>query len=271
MSVTKSYCICSIPRSGSSLLSSALRTTEVAGRPAEHFNDWFFNKHLRACHEIGWLNRFRFELQTLRKKNYKFFKKYPHALPPYVRGLLRTQSIDGVYGMKLHHSQYLAHIYPVSLGDLFGPMKYIVLTRRDRVRQAVSWARAEQTKRWFSSRPEQAKPKYDFARIVHAHAQIVNEERQWNEYLSEHGIEPLRLVYEDFVLNYRSTLVDILSFLELPASTVATLSQPDPEKQSDHLNAAWAAQYCRDLKAFADGAFVGDAVPDVRKLLQNVT
>lgn len=78
-------------------------------------------------------------------------------------------------------------------------IQYIYLRRRDKLRQAISWYRANKSRQWTSKEPKsKPDPPYDEAEIGLRLRYIEQDEERWGEYLKD--IEHLELFYED--LNY---------------------------------------------------------------------
>src|SRR4051812_30708315 len=122
---TLSYVVCALPRSGSSLLCELLFETGLAGAPAEYFD----------AQQMG-----RFS----ERWNARDFGAYLRAL------LERKTGPNGVFGFKAQFFQ-LAEAFPDGeLDAAFPSLRYVYITRRDRLRQAISWARAVQTGWWAS-------------------------------------------------------------------------------------------------------------------------
>ena len=86
----------------------------------------------------------------------------------------------------------------------FGRTFFIHLTRRDRVAQAVSLVKAQQTGLWHQapdgselerlSPPQE--PAYDRAQISAGLEELTGYERQWAEWFQREGLEPYRLTYD---------------------------------------------------------------------------
>lgn len=79
-------------------------------------------------------------------------------------------------------------------------VRYIYLRRRDKLRQAISWYRADINKRWTSKDPEKPTPPYSQEGIQLRLDWIKWQEAQWDEYLKD--IDHHELFYED--LNYQT-------------------------------------------------------------------
>lgn len=82
-------------------------------------------------------------------------------------------------------------------------VRYIYLTRRDHLRQAVSVMRAKTGVRWYcpaGETPHDIDIPFDaetIKRVNELSALFERHEALWEEYFSVRGITPLRLIYED--------------------------------------------------------------------------
>src|SRR5262249_20823009 len=125
-----SYFICTLPRSGSWLLSESLEKTGVAGRPREYFEPKLYEDN-PAVDPIESLDK------IIRK------------------GMTR----NGVFAAKLHWYQFEFATrvvaresdmpVPLLIDRRFPGLCYVWLTRRDKIRQAVSYYRASKTGVWW--------------------------------------------------------------------------------------------------------------------------
>jgi LPS sulfotransferase NodH len=122
------------------------------------------------------------------------------------------------------------------------------MTRRDRVRQAVSWARMAQDGVWVVSDDEPARPsatpRYDFDLISDLEALIVEGELGWRDLFDELGLVPYEVVYEDVVADggLERAVLGVLDHLGLDGRGV-DIPRPRTHRQSDDLNEAWVARY----------------------------
>jgi trehalose 2-sulfotransferase len=213
-----SFAVCSIPRSGSSLLCDLLATTELAGAPMEYLDE----DAIRAFGRIWGMDAFEDYLDAL---------------------LARKTSPNGVFGLKLLYGQ-LRELAGRELGDVFPNPRFIYITRRDHLRQAVSFARATQTEQWASDHPAPSHlPVFDPDQIQHMLEWIERDERLWEEYFELRSISPLRIVYEDFVAAVDGTVLRAMEHIgiELPAGfrlRPATIS-----KQADELSEDWVRRF----------------------------
>jgi LPS sulfotransferase NodH len=233
-----SYVIASIQRSGTHLLCSILRSTGVAGSPAE-----FFLSKPGETWEERWGAASR---------------------DAYVERVLRQNTADGVFGtvvmwsyfeLILQMLQEIPAYKNLHGGELLAAVlhqpKYIWMRRRNRVEQAVSWAIACQTGVWAQKREERpqprAIPKFDFKVIDEWCNRIAAHEAGWANYFRENQIEPLVLFYEDIVVSHQTAAENVLKFLGLPLPPGMQVPRPPVEKQANETSKQWAAAYA-DLK-----------------------
>lgn len=102
------------------------------------------------------------------------------------------------------------------LDDVLPNHKWVWLTRRDKVLQAISWCRAEASNEWASSSladQRRGKFEYDFVHILSRVMLIYSSELAWETYFRENGIEPLKIVYEDFFRELSEQLPRLINYL----------------------------------------------------------
>jgi len=234
----RAYWICQTPRTGSALLCQLLRATGVAGRPEEYF--WRDNEPL-----------YRAQWHVTTYHDYL------------TRALEEGTTPNGIFGAKVGAGVYLAHFgrqlrtlpqfanptlsQDAILSALFPDLKYIWLTRRNKVRQAVSWWKAVQSNVWVQPTTEAPRPTPPLTYHFVAIDQLVNEsvmrEAAWAEYFAAWQITPLTIVYEDFIEDYAGTVAQILQYLEVSDPYVLDKVAITLAKQADSLSEAWVQQY----------------------------
>jgi len=218
-SPTRTYAVASLPRTGSTLLCRGLWDTGVCGAPKEYLNpmqlrDW----GLRAGRR-----RYRLlvgPLQVLARGD----------VAEHLAEVRRRRSSNGWFGLKIHRHHW------ETFGSSVEVNRWIVITRRDRVAQAVSWARAIQTGRWADWQKSVLPPVYSRSRIERCLEQIHRDEAAWREELDD----ALEVVYEDLVQDFRATLSDVLEHLEVRASD---LPAPAMSRQADAISQAWVERF----------------------------
>jgi LPS sulfotransferase NodH len=215
-----SYLVCSIPRSGSSLLCELLAGTGLAGAPAE-----FFHPDKMAALQERW---------------------GVDELGDYLRALLaRKTSPNGVFGAKAHWAQYQPVFGESDPRTVLPGLRLVFITRRDRLRQAVSWVRALQTLKWATEdSPRVERPEiFDQEHITQKLGRIDREEEVWESLFDRHEIEPHRVVYEDFVEAQEETVRAVLDGLGVDAPADLSLPSPVLDRQADERSDEWVERY----------------------------
>jgi trehalose 2-sulfotransferase len=141
---------------------------------------------------------------------------------------------------------------PTLLSTAFPHLRYIWVTRNDKLRQAISLWKAIQTWTWredesSTPRDQSVHPKkelcFHFQAIDHLRQQIVENERAWQSYFDASAIEPLQVTYEDLSENYEATTVQILRYLHIPISECTVFAERRMKRQADALSEEWVARY----------------------------
>jgi LPS sulfotransferase NodH len=268
--------VCATQRSGSTLLCELLKDTGVAGRPEEYFE---------ARHDTGAPPHPGDYLDGLPRTGAGIRDDMtPPEAPPYssLDGLSsyrdhleRTFELgttpNGVFASKLMWRQLpelraLASELPEYAGlqtaelleRLFGEPAYVWVSRRDKVRQAVSMWRALQTRSWRHSAggesPEDRELVYRFEGIDHLVRTFEAEDRSWQEFFAANGIDALAISYEDDLERDRERSVRaVLDRLGLRVPAGSQAHEP-LRRQSDALSDDWVAAYHRDRKQRDPGA-----------------
>jgi trehalose 2-sulfotransferase len=217
------YIICSAPRSGSHLLSYLLTDTQLAGTPQEYFNPWFMGD----------------------AKN-EFPEKLVYG-QSHVDGLIEKYTdANGVFGMKAQFDQVIDFVGLGRLESLFPTrLDYLFLQRRDKIGQAVSLARAEQTNQWMSGHPVEREPQYNYFQIQSCLREIKLQEKGWEVYFLEKGLSPFRVVYEELVANPEPIILAALDYLKLDRPANFQMPEPRIQKQADALSEEWIVRFTR--------------------------
>ena len=243
---TQSYIICSTPRSGSTLLCDLLADTEVAGRPESYFRresfTWYARHFNISVAEWG--------------DEHEFDQLYLAAVQQ--RGSGGTR----VFGMRLMWesvddlSKRLGSLYPDLPSDrarfrsAFGPPVYVHLSREDKVAQAVSLLRAEQTGLWHVAadgtererlKPGQT-PVYDARGLSEHVAGLEGHDAAWASWFTRQRIHPVRITYEALSTEPQATLATVLSALGLDP-TIARVVKPKTAKMADNESREWATRF----------------------------
>ena len=161
--------VCATQRSGRTLLCELLKATGVAGHPNEFFQ------------------RFRDTGLPDQPRQYLAAVSDPPVLeflPPLDPGTPEIHfdfdavrragtTPNGVFSAKImwsHTHDLWARLDGRSLEDVFGPLRYVQVVRRDKVAQAISLWTAIQTQAWNSEEQVEREPVYPFTAIHHLSA-----------------------------------------------------------------------------------------------------
>jgi LPS sulfotransferase NodH len=147
------------------------------------------------------------------------------------------------------------------LEKAFGKVLYIHLTRTDKVAQAVSLVKAEQTGLWhlnadgteFERLAAPRAPRYDVGLIHREVGGLERGDAAWVEWFARHTIHPLRIRYETFANDPARTLVEICQALGMEPPK-AELPTPSLARLSDDTNAEWISRYKADVTDNGMGA-----------------
>ena len=125
--------------------------------------------------------------------------------------------------------------------------RHIFMTRRNKVRLAVSWWRAAQKKEWHRlpgavPRAIDSPEEYSFDAIESLYCQAVMREAGLQELFTEGGLAPLTLVYEDFILEYEKTVRKVLEFLGLD-TIGAEIPPPHFVPTADSVSEEWVQRF----------------------------
>jgi LPS sulfotransferase NodH len=135
----------------------------------------------------------------------------------------------------------------------FGPTLFIHLSRLDKIAQAVSLVRAEQSGIWHlaadgSVLEGAATPKpiaYDAGRITALRSDLISHDAAWENFFAQRQIVPLRFTYETMAANPKLALAQVLSALGRDPQ-VAQDVQLRTAKMGDETSREWADRFRRE-------------------------
>lgn len=245
----RSYILCATPRSGSTLLCDLLAETGVAGRP----NSFFRQEDMREWAEYWGLSPADLDDPPT------FSRAYVAAMIEEGKGGTEVFGLRLMWASVAAASQSLDRLHP-GLPDIparfesaFGPTLYVHLSRQDKISQAVSRLQAEQSGLWHLGadgieRERTAPPGpsfYDAARLSFLVKELHADDSAWEAFFVEHGITPLRLVFETIVKAPRDALATILSALGRDPQ-IARSVVPRTAKLSNATSREWAERFRRE-------------------------
>jgi len=239
---SKTYLICASQRSGSNLFMSGLNSTGLAGDGREHFFDREVFSHI------------------------DHYKLNVTSFVDYVDALMRVaKTPNGVFGTKvfrrdfndfiLRHlstqPEYAALSMTERIDTLFLQPKYIWLSRRDKLAQAISWVIANATDVWqmfgelqygYQEKPA-FEPRFNYALIKEHLSWLTRADLEWQQYFENNGITPFRVIYEDFEQDYEATLLRALDFMDIEYPAEFVIPAQRITKQRTLLNEEWADKF----------------------------
>jgi LPS sulfotransferase NodH len=246
----RAYWLCVSPRSGSSLLCQVMGATGVLGKPHEYC----FVDNMPAEGK-PWGLAARWGITD--------FREY------WDRCLTEGTSANGWFGVKLAPASYLepflnevrklpeyaGHEADELVKEVFGDLRFIYLTRRDKLRQAISMVKALQINLWTS---EQGKTHgteaagelaFDFAGIDGLLKEVTLIEVGWQDFFTRWRVEPLTLVYEDYQQDFEGTVARIVDYLEIDDPYEFDKSEVSLERLADRVTEEWVARYWSERAA----------------------
>ncbi len=244
-----SYIICATPRTGSTLLCDLLAATKVAGNP-----DSFFMRDIDPV--------WRAELGLPAPERLGDADYATAYLEAAIRAGKGQTAVFGLRLMKENLADLLGLIdgaFPGGASDkarlesAFGPTLFIHLSRQDKLAQAISMVKAEQTGLWHiasdGSELERLgpskEPEYDFGRIADKLAVLDRYDADWQAWFDAQGIAPLRIGYESLSANPAEAVARICQALGVPPPAAEHL-RPGVAKLGDAVSLEWAQRFEAD-------------------------
>ena len=262
-----SYLICSTPRSGSTLLCEAMSNTEIAGRPEEYYQqrkktglprrprEYFEDAETAEIIAIlGDETRVDDEPGTFNSRRFDDYADYlawtiEQATTP--NGVFGAKVMWGYFNGFISGLQELPGKANLARSDLlpsvFPNLRYVSVTRTDKIRQAVSLWKALQTWTWRRDPSDgevvHGDLQYSFDALDHLVRTLETEERAWVDYFAECGAEPYVVVYERFAEDHEGVVLEIIDFLGIDRGTGVRFRAPEMARQADALSDEWIARY----------------------------
>ena len=242
--VTKSYLVCATPRSGSTLLCALLEGTGVAGKPEESFERLWrtgLPRQPRAyfadVDDPGVLDLLAPTDPGAADRSDPF--------PP---ALERGTTPNGVFAAKLMWTHLLdlaerldRAADPALLEERLPALRYVHVSRGDKVAQAVSLWRAVQTRAWRAGDVrEEGVAVYHGGAIGHLVAQLGEQDEAWRAWFAANGIEPLTIAYEELAAHAAATAGAVLAHV---GAETAEIPAPPLRRQGDDRSTRWVERF----------------------------
>jgi LPS sulfotransferase NodH len=229
-----SYTIWFTQRTGSTLLCKALEATGVAGNPGEWLYGWLNEQHSNDPAE---LQRRLWEIGTT--SNGIFGLKHSFHEPHFSQIIELFCRLPEAPQAEQNRGAVWEHALPNH--------RHIFMTRRNKVRLAVSWWKAIKTQQWHRQLGAPTKSvgldgAYDFEAIHRLFDECSMREAGIQEFFADARIVPLTIVYEDFIQDYEKTVRKVLDFLELDTINVA-IPSPALVPTADAISEEWVQRF----------------------------
>ena len=272
-----SYLICATPRSGSTLLCAALDDTGIAGYPEEHFEvlletgqprqprDYF----QRSNDPEVWALLDDPEFRDVLGEYGGRYSEHPARRDPSWRppeferlreeALRKGTTANGVLGTKIMWAYFrdfvrlarrtsAPEVRPCEVPSSVLPnlRQFIWMRRRDTTRQAVSLWKALQTQQWRQDSDEDVSGqglRFSFAAVDHLKLRIDEHNAAWRGFFEGCGVEPMEVVYEEFVEDYEGTILWLLEGIGVPVPEDFAVTEPKMRRQADELSEEWVRLY----------------------------
>ncbi|MCF1466680.1 sulfotransferase [Agrobacterium vitis] len=246
MATFQSYVICTSPRSGSTLLCNMLTATGVAGKPKSYFHQGPIT---------DWLSYLNLDINPSLPESNLLAAIFEAAVE-------KGRNGTSLFGLRLQRHSFdlfvekLAVLYPVLASDrqrieaAFGPTLFIHLTRLDKVQQAVSYVKAQQTGLWHRA-PDGTElerlsaprdPIYDAADIRARYDEFNRYDRAWQSWFDMQDIQPLPITYEALCADPIASLKDVLVQLGVNGEAASSVV-PGTAKLADGINQSWETRF----------------------------
>lgn len=234
-------------RSGSTLLCRALAATGEFGTPPELVNphEVITRDALRRrpLHTIGLGCSL---LARWRQPGQKWEKVHRYT-PSGARRLLdaapsRWGSTDGTLTFKLMWHPYRIALLENGLDVHYWgvPVHWVRIQRHDRLRQAISYAKATASSQWSSEQRPLAVPQFDRAAIESRLRDLDDSEEHWDRYFERIGVTPYPVTYEELDGEYEAVIRALLDHLGRPDLAVPARQL---QRQADRSTEEWVARY----------------------------
>jgi LPS sulfotransferase NodH len=238
-------------RVGSTMLAQALEDTGIAGRPREWLNAASASQVLEKLGVASGLELRDFLWSEATTANgvlgikFGFTRKLYDDLLVLFGGIDPSRTTDALDAWN----------------SILPNCKHLFLTRRNKIRLAVSWWRAIKSEEWH--RPNRSEPTccgtvttkpvpadladmYDYAAIEHLFVEANLREAEMQECFDRLGVVPYTVVYEDLIADYEPTVLGVLDFLEIPGHREIAIPSPAFHRLADEVSEKWFQRFLRE-------------------------
>ncbi|MEL6668585.1 MAG: Stf0 family sulfotransferase [Bacteroidota bacterium] len=243
----KSLWIWFSPRVGSTVLCQLLKDTQLAGNPQELFNVETENGISLTTHYSVK------DYSELRDKLWQIGCS-PNGVMSCKDSLFSARwnpQIAEVARLKQQDDLSFESVW----GDLFPNCVHVFLTRRNKLRQAVSWWKAIKSEIWHLKQGEEDhkdlvfyEQNYNLDALTHLLKECMLREAATQAYFEQNQIVPLTLVYEDMIQDFQGAVAFILHALG-EEGMVTGQAVPELKKTASPKSEIWVERLRNDLQS----------------------
>jgi LPS sulfotransferase NodH len=232
------YVVCTIPRSGSNLLTDGLRDTRRAGMPKQFFlpkGESRYGTELGLDPAADYAACVRGIVNSKTTHNEVFgFKLMSWYLDDFLERLRQTHGFGNSATSDL-----------ALLRNAFPHLSFVRIVRRHKLRQALSTARALQTGLWKVQQGKSIirEPEFDPDLIEQSLREAERQEKIWDDFFRHIGVKPFTVEYEELCQNYEATIRAVLSFLKIKLPLSARVGPPVTTRQADDISRIWEERF----------------------------
>jgi LPS sulfotransferase NodH len=84
---------------------------------------------------------------------------------------------------------------------------------------------------------------FDFKTIERLRRGLEEDEVEMQQYFTTCGVQPFKVIYEDFVASYEETVFQILDYLQIPVPAQLVFGERKLKKQTDEQSEEWVQRY----------------------------
>lgn len=200
-----------------------------------------------ALHTTG---SFGFPLEYTNPANFKEWQRLlkKETLPEVIDELqARRTSDNGVFSIKIHYSHLKMYGGFNGLRALFPDAYYVLLSRKDVLKQAVSLSIAAQTGIWITGQKAKSdNPKYDYLGIKNCLKNTILEQASWRYTLAASGSNFLEMNFDEIKSDIPAAVSQVASFMDVGLISEKMPLKPVTQQQSNELNAEWLTRFLQD-------------------------
>ncbi|MEM6264036.1 MAG: Stf0 family sulfotransferase [Bacteroidota bacterium] len=242
-----SYRIWFSQRYGSTLLCKGLAQTGIMGNPVELFN-LSEGETLSSTYGVKTYEELRRKLWRIGSGANGVFGMKQSMYGANMKKL--TQELIKLKGLNEHQPLEPEELF----AGIFPNCKHIFMTRRNKVRQAVSWWKAINDQHWhlkkgtnFQESVGFYEQRYNFDAINHLFKEASLRECAIQAYFTQHHTTPLTIVYEDFIQNYEATIREVIEFVGVRSENVK-IDEPYYQPTATPGSEMWVQRFRKELQ-----------------------